>query len=526
MTIFLETERLLLKPTVLTDFDDLLALRSDPDVMKYLGNVQTKEEVKLFLEKTILYQAKHRIGFCSVFEKESHIFIGQAGLFHFHYDDKQPNIEIAYRLHKQFWGKGYATELVKALIVWGFEHLAIKKLVAVTDPSNIPSRTVLEKCGLDYIRVIKYGEKEVVYYEIYKTDSIKLVPYRSQWPKMAELEIKTLQEILPKKHLLDIQHVGSTAIPGIIAKPIIDILIAVDSLAAVKQITIEKLAVLGYQYWQDNPDTEKMFFVKGMPPFAEQRTHHVHIVEPGSKHWQEKMLFRDYLLTHSRSVTDYENLKKELAQKHRHDREQYTAAKAQFVNEILYKAKEETDLNKYPLNIIFLTGASGAGKTTLLKAFSQLYPMHSMAYLHFDSIGVPSEAEMIEVYGSASEWQKAMTYHWANNLLSHYKDKKLVILEGQVNLDFIVSAFQGFNFYQYQIVLVHCENAIRHKRLHQDRHQPELINDNMDNWADFLKKQAIDKKATILNTSSMSIEEMIEWLQKYIAVEYEIYAYQ
>jgi GrpB-like predicted nucleotidyltransferase (UPF0157 family) len=331
MTIFLETERLLLKPTVLTDFDDLLALRSDPDVMKYLGSVQTKEEVKLFLEKTIPYQAKHRIGFCSVFEKENHMFIGQAGLFHLRYDDTQPDIEIAYRLHKPFWGKGYATELVKALIAWGFRHLAIKKLVAVTDPRNIPSRKVLEKCGLDYRGKIKYGEKseEAVYYEIYKNDAIELLPYHSQWPKMAEFEIKTLQKRLPKKHLLDIQHVGSTAVPGMLAKPVIDIIIAVDSLAAIKPIAIEQLTALGYQYWQDNPDTEKIFFVKGMPPFGEQRTHHVHIVEPGSKHWQEKILFRDYLLVHHEAVNDYENLKKALAQKHRYDREQYTAAKTQ-----------------------------------------------------------------------------------------------------------------------------------------------------------------------------------------------------
>lgn len=224
--------------------------------------------------------------------------------------------------------------------MWGFEHLAIKKLVAATHPNNTPSQKVLEKCGLNYRGKIKYGEKnkEAHYYEIYKNDAIELVSYCSQWPEIAELEINTLQERLSKKHVLGIQHVGSTAIPGILSKPIIDIIIAVDSLAAIKQIAIEKLTVLGYQYWQDNPDTEKMFFVKGMPPFGEQRTHHVHIVEPGSKHWQEKILFRDYLLAHPLVVTDYENLKKELAQKHRYDREQYTTAKTQFVKAILHKA--------------------------------------------------------------------------------------------------------------------------------------------------------------------------------------------
>src|SRR5579862_9138067 len=126
-------------------------------------------------------------------------------------------------------------------------------------------------------------------------DSIELVPYDNQWPKMAAQEIKKLQEILPANHIIDIQHVGSTAIPGMLAKPIIDIQIAVDSLHSIKKIAIDALKTLGYEYWYENPDPERMFFVKGMPPFGEKRTHHIHIVELGSKHWKNKILFRDYL---------------------------------------------------------------------------------------------------------------------------------------------------------------------------------------------------------------------------------------
>ena len=403
MTIFLETKRLILKTTELSDLDKLIALRSDPDVMRYIGDgtVHTEEQVKKFLSMAIPYQEKHGIGFCMVYEKESGSFIGQAGLFHIGYYDAQPEIEIAYRLHKKFWGNGYATELAKALIQWGFQHLPVDKLIAAAEPENIASQKVLKKAGLDYTgKVTWYNGRELFEYVIYKADSVELVPYDTQWPTIAELEIKRLQEIPPNNHIIDIQHVGSTAIPGMLSKPIIDIQIAVDSLTAIKQAAINVLKTLEYVYWDEDPDPEKMFFVKGMPPFGEKRTHHVHIIEPKSKRWQTRI-----------------------------------------------------------------------------------------------------------------------TYHWIKKLLNDYPNKKLIILEGQVNLNFIVSAFEGFNFYKYKIVLAHCENITRHKRLHQDRNQPELINDNMDTWAEFLKKQAIEKQAMILDTTLMNTDEMVSQFEKLIDAE-------
>jgi len=522
MSIFLETKRLILKTTELSDFDRLMELRSDSDVMQYLGDgtVHTEDQVRKFLSMAIPYQEKHGIGFCTVFEKESGDFIGQAGLFHIGYHDEQPDIEIAYRLHKKFWGKGYATELTKALIQWGFQNLTVDKLIAATDPENSASQNVLKKAGLDYKGKVKwYNGKEVCWYEIYKNDSIELVPYDTQWPKMATLEIKKLHEILPANHIIDIQHVGSTAIPGMLAKPVIDIQIAVDCLNSIKQPAIDALKAIGYEYWHENPDPERMFFVKGMPPFGEKRTHHVHIVEPGSKHWQSKILFRDYLIDHSEIAREYGQLKSKLANENTYDREQYTDAKTKFVNSVLSKAREIAHATKQHPAIVFLTGASGAGKTTIVDIINKKYPTSSVSCLHFDNIGVPAEQEMIAVYGSGSEWQKAMTYHWIKKLLNEYQTKKLIILEGQVNLNFIVAAFEGFNFYHYKIVLAHCENSSRHTRLHQDRNQPELINDNMDAWADFLKKQAIDKQAMIIDTTFMSAEEMVSQFEKLIHIE-------
>jgi RimJ/RimL family protein N-acetyltransferase len=298
MNIFLETERLILRLPSWSDLDNLVALRSDPDVMKYIGDgsTHTKAQVEGFLSFAIPYQEKYGFGFCCVFEKETGEFVGQAGLFHKGFYDEQPDIELAYRLHKKYWGRGYATELAKALICWAFENLQVDKIISAAEPENIASQKVLLKSGFLFLGQQKWREdKELFYYENYKNDAIKLSAYSEEWPQIAELEINKLYGILPRQHIIDIQHVGSTAIPGMSAKPVIDIQIAVDSLSTIKLITIKALKELGYEYWDKNPDPERLFFAKGMPPFGEKRTHHVHIVEPSSHHWREKILFRDYL---------------------------------------------------------------------------------------------------------------------------------------------------------------------------------------------------------------------------------------
>jgi predicted ATPase/GrpB-like predicted nucleotidyltransferase (UPF0157 family) len=177
--------------------------------------------------------------------------------------------------------------------------------------------------------------------DIIKKDYIDIVPYDLKWPNKANSEINKLHSILPTHQIIDIQHVGSTAIPGMAAKPIIDIQIAVTSLEAIKNIAVAALQKLDYQYWAENPDPERMFFVKGMPPFGEKRTHHVHIVEATSKHWVNKIQFRDYLIAHSEAADGYQQLKLKLAEKHVHDREAYTHAKGEFVNRILKLAQSD-----------------------------------------------------------------------------------------------------------------------------------------------------------------------------------------
>ncbi len=168
-------------------------------------------------------------------------------------------------------------------------------------------------------------------------DPILLASYDNKWPKMAEDEIKLLKTVLPLNLIIDIQHIGSTAIPGIAAKPIIDLYVGVKDLAAAQNF-VKPIENLGYQFWDENPNKEKLFFVKGMPPFGEKRTHHIHIVVHHSPYWSATILFRDYLRNHPEEAMCYQQVKYNLMEQFQYDREAYTAGKNEYVEGVLKKA--------------------------------------------------------------------------------------------------------------------------------------------------------------------------------------------
>lgn len=170
------------------------------------------------------------------------------------------------------------------------------------------------------------------------SDSIFLVDYNSDWPRMAELEITYLKKILGEIDAT-YEHIGSTSIPNIIAKPIIDIMVGVTSLEDARA-TIDKLEAISYSYWRDNPFKEHFFFVKGLPlTGGSGRTHHVHVIEKNSPFWIDQLLFRDYLRGNRSALKAYEDLKRNIAVTFKHDRDGYTEAKTEFVRSILTNAR-------------------------------------------------------------------------------------------------------------------------------------------------------------------------------------------
>ena len=170
-------------------------------------------------------------------------------------------------------------------------------------------------------------------------DEIEIVEHNPNWANMFEQEAESIREVLRKDLIAEIQHIGSTAVPGLAAKPIIDIMVGLRDLSDGKSI-IKPLEELGYVYWADNPDPKKMFFVKGMPPYGKKRTHHVHVVEIDGEFWQRR-LFRDYLRIHPEEAKLYDKLKRDLAARFRDDREAYTEGKSDYIREVMKKAHQE-----------------------------------------------------------------------------------------------------------------------------------------------------------------------------------------
>jgi len=156
------------------------------------------------------------------------------------------------------------------------------------------------------------------------------------------------------------------------------------------------------------------------------------------------------------------------------------------------------------MEVIFITGASGSGKTTLLKKLEEDYGTEFKFY-YFDSVGVPSTDEMNEQFGSGEEWQRQTTVSWLERILSECRNG-VAILDGQMRLSFITEACNARGFTDYRIILIDCNDSIRTRRLHQ-RGQPELANKDMMNWSKYLRNEASQIGAQILDTSSQNVSE-------------------
>lgn len=160
----LETDRLKLRPFESGDTGLLYGLHSDVQVMRYVGNgVQTQEKVLQCFNRCQEHQAQYGFSMWAVFEKTTQAFVGRAGLIHL---DQTSDIEVGYVLHRDFWGKGYATELANALVSWGFSALGLDKITAIAVPENTASRHVMEKIGMRYVRDDVFYGTAVAYYEL------------------------------------------------------------------------------------------------------------------------------------------------------------------------------------------------------------------------------------------------------------------------------------------------------------------------------------------------------------------------
>lgn len=186
-----------------------------------------------------------------------------------------------------------------------------------------------------FVQFIDYKTQTARDSQLKAEDSIIIKPYNAAWPLLAQAEINVIKKSTEQLPHVAIEHLGSTAVPALSSKPIIDIFIVLDSIQQAEQ-WIHPLETLGYVFWPQNPDKTHLRFFKGMPPFGMQRTHHVHIVDKSNNTFEHRILFRDILRKNETIKLQYEALKIQLAKSYLTDREAYTDMKSEFIEKVLH----------------------------------------------------------------------------------------------------------------------------------------------------------------------------------------------
>jgi GrpB-like predicted nucleotidyltransferase (UPF0157 family) len=168
---------------------------------------------------------------------------------------------------------------------------------------------------------------------VWATEPVEVNEPDPFWQEQGDIEKNHLYELLSPVGLNDIEHIGSTSIPNLPAKPIIDLMALVRTFNQIDEI--EK--ILSPHDWNYVPPeldghSWRRFFVKVRD---DKRIAHLHLMVTGEERWDDQLLFRDALRNHPLWAEDYANLKRELSKKYKNDREAYTEEKTQFVNKVL-----------------------------------------------------------------------------------------------------------------------------------------------------------------------------------------------
>jgi GrpB-like predicted nucleotidyltransferase (UPF0157 family) len=163
------------------------------------------------------------------------------------------------------------------------------------------------------------------------SDRVELVEYDPSWAQLFESERAALAPIFDGQ-VVGIEHIGSTSVPDLCAKPIVDVLVGLRELALTDG-QIHAMERLGYEYLGEHGLPGRLFFRK------KPRTHHVHVVEHGGDHWERQLTFRDTLRSDAEERRRYDEFKRRLAAEG-HPRETYTEMKTPFIREVEARARE------------------------------------------------------------------------------------------------------------------------------------------------------------------------------------------
>ncbi len=163
----ISTKRLTLRPFTLSDLKLLYKLHSNPTVMQYIpSGIRTMDETWLDLHEEVAHQEKYGFSKWAVFLTDTGHFIGRAGWASM---DTTGEVEVGFKFLPQYWGNGFATEVLQALLVWGKANIQ-SSLIAFAYPENNASIQILKKSGMIYLRQDEYEGKTIVVYSVQRTN--------------------------------------------------------------------------------------------------------------------------------------------------------------------------------------------------------------------------------------------------------------------------------------------------------------------------------------------------------------------
>jgi GrpB-like predicted nucleotidyltransferase (UPF0157 family)/GNAT superfamily N-acetyltransferase len=231
------------------------------------------------------------------------------------------------------WREGVGAVMLSAALAELGEQ-GWREVVLWVLPENQPALAFYDRFGFAVDEGVEKREERsgrpVIPLRAPLDQPIRLVPYDPSWPDRFTEEQVALDRAIGRWATGGIHHVGSTAVPGLDAKPVIDILVGVDSLEA-SRTCFAPLARLAYLYAPYLAD-EMHWFCK---PHPARRTHHLHLVPTDSKRFRDELAFRDRLRESPQAAEEYAALKHNLADRFADDREAYTDAKIAFIRRVL-----------------------------------------------------------------------------------------------------------------------------------------------------------------------------------------------
>jgi len=358
----LKTKRLILRPWKETDLAPFAELNADPNVMEYFPSTLSRQESDNLARRIQAKMEERGYGMWAVAIPGVADFIGFIGLNN---EDKSsfpahftPAVEIGWRLASEYWGKGYATEGAQAVLAYGFENLNLEEIVSFTAVQNMRSRRIMEKIGMhhdskddfdhpklpeDHVlkRHVLYRLKQQEWRKnTHQKNKYVYKPYSKVFPDLFQHEKKRISSSL--KSTLAIEHVGSTAIPNLGGKGIIDIAIAVAK--EEMNHACDTLQKLGYEFRPSFSTSDRFYFITYLAdPEEGSRRYHIHLTYPSSTEWKELIGFRDYLRAHPEAVEEYATIKKHAATMANQDGEQYRKMKEPIFQKINAFIKESHD---------------------------------------------------------------------------------------------------------------------------------------------------------------------------------------